>query len=104
MKKKKILTFKELFKIILLNTIKCNINDYYQSLYHNFLISCIIITNLITLGVCTFLQEQPGEEKDKELDDDEDRRNPAYVPRRGAFYEHDTRITEDTEKEQQRLA
>ncbi|CAE1263971.1 CASC3 [Acanthosepion pharaonis] len=49
-------------------------------------------------------EEQPGEEKDKELDDDEDRRNPAYVPRRGAFYEHDTRITEDTEKEQQRLA
>lgn len=54
--------------------------------------------------MCTFLQEQPGEEKDKELDDDEDRRNPAYVPRRGAFYEHDTRITEDAEKEQQRLA
>ncbi|CAI9718101.1 Hypothetical predicted protein [Octopus vulgaris] len=48
-------------------------------------------------------EEQPIDDKDKELDDDEDRRNPAYVPRRGAFYEHDTRITEDAEKEQIRL-
>ncbi|GAB1597340.1 protein CASC3-like isoform X1 [Argonauta hians] len=48
-------------------------------------------------------EEQPIDDNDKELDDDEDRRNPAYVPRRGAFYEHDTRITEDAEKEQLRL-
>ncbi|XP_005101361.1 serine/arginine repetitive matrix protein 1 isoform X2 [Aplysia californica] len=33
-------------------------------------------------------EEQP--EKDKP-DDDEDKKNPAYVPRRGAFYEHDFR-------------
>ena len=36
------------------------------------------------------LQEQPHESKEK-LDDDEDRKNPAYVPRRGMFYEHDQR-------------
>ena len=27
----------------------------------------------------------------KTLDDDEDRRNPAFIPRRGNFYEHDDR-------------
>jgi len=27
----------------------------------------------------------------KRLDDDEDRQNPAYVPRKGAFFEHDLR-------------
>lgn len=27
----------------------------------------------------------------KELDDDEDRRNPQYIPKRGFFYEHDDR-------------
>ncbi|XP_074662615.1 uncharacterized protein LOC141915109 isoform X2 [Tubulanus polymorphus] len=36
-------------------------------------------------------QEQPDENRDK-LDDDEDRKNPAYVPRKGAFYEHDMRL------------
>jgi len=41
----------------------------------------------------TFLppQEQP------KLDDDEDRQNPAYIPRRGAFYEHDMRLDPDDE-------
>ncbi|RUS87601.1 hypothetical protein EGW08_004646 [Elysia chlorotica] len=33
-------------------------------------------------------EEQPDNEKP---DDDEDKKNPAYVPRRGAFYEHDFR-------------
>lgn len=27
----------------------------------------------------------------KKLDDDEDRRNPQYIPKRGFFYEHDDR-------------
>lgn len=47
------------------------------------------------------LQEQPDGDKP---DDDEDRKNPAYVPRKGAFYEHDFRDgiegeEENTEKE-----
>ncbi|GFG38466.1 hypothetical protein Cfor_02365 [Coptotermes formosanus] len=34
--------------------------------------------------------------KEKKLDDDEDRRNPQYIPKRGTFYEHDDRTaTED---------
>ncbi|RWS12705.1 protein CASC3-like protein [Dinothrombium tinctorium] len=43
--------------------------------------------------------EQSANHTDKELDDDEDRRNPQYIPKRGAFYEHDDRITgEEGEK------
>ncbi|XP_046542901.1 protein CASC3-like [Haliotis rubra] len=40
-------------------------------------------------------QSGDGEEQQedgKNLDDDEDRKNPAYIPRKGAFYEHDTRM------------
>ena len=37
------------------------------------------------------LQEQP------KLDIDEDRQNPAYIPKRGAFYEHDLRLDPDDE-------
>ncbi|CAL1548957.1 unnamed protein product, partial [Lymnaea stagnalis] len=33
-------------------------------------------------------EEQPNSDKP---DDDEDKKNPAYVPRKGAFYEHDFR-------------
>ncbi|KAJ9598926.1 hypothetical protein L9F63_026538 [Diploptera punctata] len=34
--------------------------------------------------------------KEKKLDDDEDGRNPQYIPKRGTFYEHDDRTaTED---------
>jgi len=34
----------------------------------------------------------------KRLDDDEDRQNPAYVPRKGSFFEHDLRQgSEDSE-------
>ena len=42
-----------------------------------------------------FLQEQPDENEEKNLDDDEDRKNPAYIPRKGAFYEHDNRLGEE---------
>lgn len=41
-------------------------------------------------NVNKLLQEQPRESREK-LDDDEDRKNPAFVPRRGMFYEHDMR-------------
>lgn len=27
----------------------------------------------------------------QKLDDDEDRKNPAYIPRKGLFFEHDVR-------------
>lgn len=40
------------------------------------------------------LQEstEPMENKvPKHLDDDEDRKNPAYIPRKGLFFEHDLR-------------
>ncbi|CAG2183335.1 unnamed protein product, partial [Oppiella nova] len=30
-------------------------------------------------------------QKDKNLDQDEDKRNPQYIPKRGPFYEHDDR-------------
>lgn len=33
--------------------------------------------------------------KNKKLDDDEDRRNPQYIPKKGTFYEHDDRTTLD---------
>jgi len=38
------------------------------------------------------------EEPKKPLDDDEDKRKPQYIPKRGAFYEHDDRLgSEETE-------
>jgi len=49
------------------------------------------------------LEEERGagdgqEEKDDgKVDDDEDRRNPQYIPKKGMFYEHDDRIDEDVE-------
>ena len=33
-----------------------------------------------------------GQEENKKVDDDEDRRNPQYIPKKGMFYEHDDRI------------
>ncbi|XP_063610025.1 uncharacterized protein LOC134783947 isoform X1 [Penaeus indicus] len=36
----------------------------------------------------------PGEDN-KPLDDDEDRKNPQYIPKKGTFYEHDDRTAED---------
>ncbi len=45
--------------------------------------------------LCLCCQEQPDGAKEGNLDDDEDRKNPAYIPRKGAFYEHDTRLGDD---------
>ncbi|GLH08594.1 Protein casc3 [Gryllus bimaculatus] len=50
-------------------------------------------------------EEGDGQEsappKEKKLDDDEDRRNPQYIPKRGTFYEHDDRTAvEDTNEEE----
>ena len=42
-------------------------------------------------------QEQPDKEN---VDDDEDKKNPAYVPRKGAFYEHDLRTGEEDTAEE----
>ncbi|XP_051170088.1 transcription factor SPT20 homolog isoform X2 [Leptopilina boulardi] len=38
---------------------------------------------------------QEEEKSQKKLDDDEDRRNPQYIPKRGTFYEHDDRTAEE---------
>ena len=47
-------------------------------------------------------EEGDGEESEnaapKPLDDDEDRRNPQYIPKRGGFYEHDDRTREEGEE------
>lgn len=43
-------------------------------------------------------QRGDGEEQDtekKKVDDDEDRRNPQYIPKRGGFYEHDDRTADE---------
>lgn len=44
-----------------------------------------------------------GQEQDlllnKKVDDDEDRRNPQYIPKRGIFYEHDDRTLDDPDAE-----
>ncbi|XP_058827320.1 uncharacterized protein DDB_G0283697-like, partial [Topomyia yanbarensis] len=39
-------------------------------------------------------QEQEADSKRK-VDDDEDRSNPQYIPKKGTFYEHDDRTVED---------
>lgn len=41
-------------------------------------------------------QEQDTDSKRK-VDDDEDRSNPQYIPKKGTFYEHDDRTLEDEE-------
>ena len=33
-----------------------------------------------------------------EVDDDNDAKNPAYVPRKGKFYEHDDRTADEPEQ------
>ena len=38
------------------------------------------------------------EQKDEKVDDDEDRRNPQYIPKKGMFYEHDDRIESGDEE------
>lgn len=42
-------------------------------------------------------EEGDGQESvpQKRVDDDEDKKNPQYIPKRGTFYEHDDRTTED---------
>ncbi|XP_071447131.1 protein CASC3 [Hetaerina americana] len=44
-------------------------------------------------------EEGDGQEsapaKEKKLDDDEDRRNPQYIPKKGTFYEHDDRTADE---------
>ncbi|KAG8195892.1 hypothetical protein JTE90_001128 [Oedothorax gibbosus] len=42
----------------------------------------------------------PNDANEKELDFDEDRRNPQYIPKKGIFYEHDDRNNEE-EKEKE---
>ena len=49
-----------------------------------------------------FFSGDGQEQKDEKVDDDEDRRNPQYIPKKGMFYEHDDRIEsgdEETAKE-----
>ncbi|CAG9863824.1 unnamed protein product [Phyllotreta striolata] len=41
---------------------------------------------------------QDGGSPSKKVDDDEDKKNPQYIPKRGTFYEHDDRTLEDTEE------
>lgn len=53
-----------------------------------FYLSCL--RNIYVTCTCIY-QEQP------KLDIDEDRQNPAYIPKRGAFYEHDMRLDPDEE-------
>ncbi|XP_064421450.1 protein CASC3 isoform X2 [Latimeria chalumnae] len=37
------------------------------------------------------VENKAGKKTQKHLDDDEDRKNPAYIPRKGFFFEHDLR-------------
>ncbi|XP_043858727.1 protein CASC3 [Dromiciops gliroides] len=37
------------------------------------------------------VENKVGKKVSKHLDDDEDRKNPAYIPRKGLFFEHDLR-------------
>ncbi|XP_067397354.1 protein CASC3 isoform X1 [Emydura macquarii macquarii] len=37
------------------------------------------------------IENKVGKKVPKHLDDDEDRKNPAYIPRKGLFFEHDLR-------------
>ena len=36
-------------------------------------------------------QEGDGQETPTPVDDDEDKKNPQYIPKKGMFYEHDNR-------------
>nr|XP_022914646.1 protein CASC3 isoform X1 [Onthophagus taurus] len=48
-------------------------------------------------------EEGDGQESapTKKIDDDEDKKNPQYIPKRGTFYEHDDRTGEDLEDEEE---
>lgn len=41
--------------------------------------------------ILIFLLSFYSQEEVKELELDEDKRNPEYIPKKGSFYEHDTR-------------
>uniref|UniRef100_A0A6P7G719 Protein CASC3 n=1 Tax=Diabrotica virgifera virgifera TaxID=50390 RepID=A0A6P7G719_DIAVI len=45
-------------------------------------------------------EEGDGQEStpSKKVDDDEDKKNPQYIPKRGTFYEHDDRTLEENEE------
>ena len=50
---------------------------------------------LISKSTRIFFLLFPGdgqEQKDEKVDDDEDRQNPQYIPKKGMFYEHDNKI------------
>lgn len=40
----------------------------------------------------------PSDVQDKVLDFDEDKRNPQYIPKKGAFYQHDDRLVGDEDE------
>lgn len=42
-------------------------------------------------------QEGDGQESipNKKVDDDEDKKNPQYIPKKGTFYEHDDRTLDE---------
>lgn len=42
-------------------------------------------------------EEGDGQESapSRKIDDDEDKKNPQYIPKRGTFYEHDDRTADD---------
>jgi len=46
---------------------------------------------------CRSASQLEKETAGKELDDDEDRKNPQFIPKKGYFYEHDdrTRLTDE---------
>jgi len=46
-------------------------------------------------------QEGDGEETPTPVDDDEDKKNPQYIPKKGMFYEHDDRLGTDEEEEEE---
>ncbi|KAG8302427.1 Protein casc3 [Homalodisca vitripennis] len=57
------------------------------------MIDCLYDLAIQTL--ISTLDKENSLAKDKKLDDDEDRRNPQYIPKRGTFYEHDDRTMMD---------
>ncbi|CAL8131712.1 unnamed protein product [Orchesella dallaii] len=42
-------------------------------------------------------EDEDGVKKEKPLDDDEDRKNPQFIPKKGYFYEHDDRTKVEEE-------
>ncbi|KAG5861180.1 hypothetical protein JTB14_010346 [Gonioctena quinquepunctata] len=54
-------------------------------------------TNSDTGSLTLEREEGDGQESvpTRKVDDDEDKKNPQYIPKRGNFYEHDDRTAED---------